>query len=275
MKAPRRVGAPIDGVRVRRWVTEFAGYRVHVSEGRIDRWLQQFRGPHRDLAARVLDVVEFISHEQIADAYRAALRRLPGWHIEPKQRSGKWRFVPFSVSAGESGDSMLHAFRLANSLDKKKFDSLFVGKRDLPGEKLGPEDSVVFVDDFSGTGTQATTAWKETLQDLLPGQPSVYLVLVAASAAARNRIREETPLTVVPHNVLSERDNIFHASCGHFSREDKSTMREYCRTADHANPEGYGGCGFVVVFSHNCPNNSIPVLHASNDRWEGLFRRHD
>jgi len=41
---------------------------------------------------------------------------------------------------------MLHAFRLPNSLDKRKFDSLFVGKRDLPGEQLGAEDCVVFVE---------------------------------------------------------------------------------------------------------------------------------
>jgi hypothetical protein len=31
----------------------------------------------------------------------------------------------------------------------------------------------------------------------------------------------------------------------------------------------------VVVFPDRCPNNSIPVLHVSHQRWRGLFPRHD
>lgn len=275
MKAPRQQGAPIDAARMRGWLADFAGYRVHINEGRIDRWIQRFALADRDVAARVLDVVDYVSQEQIAHAYRAALARLPGWNVDPHRRRGKWRFVPFSVSAGESGDSMLHAFRLANNLNKKKFDKEFVTKRDLPGEKLGADDSVVFVDDFAGTGNQAIEAWNDSLQELLPGDPSTYLVLVAVSASARTRIGLETSLTVVPHNVLGDADNIFHNRCVHFSAAEKTTIKRYCRRADAIAPSGYGGRGFVIVFCHNCPNNSIPILHAFNNNWEGLFRRHD
>jgi len=275
MKAPRRPGFPISADRMNQWIGDFAGYRINISEGRVERWLQGFRPRHRDIAARVLDAVEFVSHEQIAAAYRTALARLPGWHLDASRRAGKWRFVPFSVSAGESGDSMLHAFRLANRLNRRRYDPLFIGKRDLPGEQLTADDSVVFVDDFAGTGKQAVDAWNEALEELLPGQPSAYLVLVATSAQARKRISEETGLTVVPQHVLGDSDNIFHDRCTRFSPQDKETIREYCRRADQVNPAGYGQCGFVIVLSHNCPNNSIAILHAFNDRWEGLFRRHD
>lgn len=34
-------------------------------------------------------------------------------------------------------------------------------------------------------------------------------------------------------------------------------------------------CGFVIVFAHTCPNNSIPILHVSHTKWQGLFRRYD
>src|SRR5438094_10510927 len=113
------------------WLADFAGYRVNVNEGRIDRWLQQFDPGHRDLAARLLDAVDFISYEQIAEAYRQTLRTLPGWHAAQNRRPGRWRFVPFSFSAGESGDSMLHVFRVANGLQHHRYNELFLHLRDL------------------------------------------------------------------------------------------------------------------------------------------------
>src|SRR5207249_3575458 len=135
----------------------------NVNEGRIDRWLGQFQAAHRDIAARVLDATEFVSNEQIAEAYRQALRALPGWHMNQARRRGRWRFVPFSFSAGESGDSMLHVFRVANALQHRRYDELFIHIRDLPSAALDEDDTVVFVDDFSGTGDQAVRNWNDAL----------------------------------------------------------------------------------------------------------------
>jgi len=257
------------------WVADFAGYRVNVNEGRVDRWLQQFEAGHRDIAARLLDAVDFITSEQIAEAYRQTLRTLPGWHQNPVRRRGRWRFVPFSFSAGESGDSMLHVFRVSNGLQHHRYSELFIHLRDLPGQALGEDDTVVFVDDFSGTGDQAIRNWKEALAELLPQQPSSFLVLVAAGVEARRRINRETSLTVVPHSVLGNADNLFHERCRHFTNGEKSTLFTYCERAARREPRGYGECGFVLVLSHRCPSNSIPILHVSTRRWEGLFRRQD
>ena len=66
-----------------------------------------------------------------------------------------------SRSAGESGDAMLYQFRLANGLDGRGFNELFVSRSDLfrlpmlpegDPNRLGEDDVVVLLDDFSGTG---------------------------------------------------------------------------------------------------------------------------
>src|SRR5258706_187568 len=119
MKRPLPPGSPIDMQRVRRWMADFPGYRITVTEQRIDRWIEQFRRADRDLAARVLDSVDFVSNEQIAAAFRSTLNSLPNWNIEGNRRNGTWRFVPMSSSAGESGDTMMHKFRLANGMSSK------------------------------------------------------------------------------------------------------------------------------------------------------------
>src|SRR5688572_16075974 len=107
MKRPQPRGRPIDMPRIRRWTSDFAGYRHIVNEDRIDRWLHQFRNADRDVAARVLDAVDFITTEQVAAAYRSALLAIPGWNQDERARQGRWRFIPYAVSAGESGDAML------------------------------------------------------------------------------------------------------------------------------------------------------------------------
>ena len=275
MKKPSRRKAKIDMARMSAWTSLFAGYRQSVTEQRIDRWLNQFKENDRDLAARILDCVDFITYEQMTNAFRSILKSLNGWHIDESHRSGKWRFVAFSLSAGESGDTMLHRFRLANKLNGKQYSDLFIHKSELLRENLGPEDTVVFVDDFSGTGKQVSEAWADNIEELLPGNPNIFLVLVAASVSARKKIEKVTRLMVNSYIELADKDNIFSSECKHFTLADKNTILVYCEKADKRRPKGFGDCGFVIAFAHNCPNNSIPVLHAHHSKWEGLFRRYD
>jgi len=274
VKEPQAVGAPIDANRLARWVSEFSAYRHTVTEQKLERWLAQFQSSHRDLAARVLDCVEFIPYEGISSAFSSILTSLPGWNKKESLRSGKWRFVPFSVNAGESGDTMLHQFRIANGLDGKMHGKMFVHVSDLVRERLGPDDTVVFVDDFAGTGNQVCDAWGNDLAELLPEGPRAYLVLVAASQKARKIISEKTGLSVAPHIELTESDNIFSSACTYFEPQDKEALLEFCKKADRKFPKGYGDCGFVIVFAHRCPNNSISILHMNHPKWEALFRRH-
>ena len=49
---------------------------------------EQFDDEDQDLAARVLDAVEFYGQSQIHAAYRQALAALPGWHKSALKRRG-------------------------------------------------------------------------------------------------------------------------------------------------------------------------------------------
>lgn len=45
---------------------------------------------------------------------------------------------------------------------------------------------------------------------------------------------------------------------------------------DKKRPLGYEGEGLLVVFSRNCPNNSLPILHShgrAEQPWKPLFER--
>lgn len=274
MKAPRPIGTPVDMARMHSWIADFANYRYTVSENRVGRWLSQFDLPDLDLAARVLDCVDFIGNEKIAGSFRAALQALAGWDRDPKRRKGKWCFAAFSSSAGESGDVMLQKFRHANNLASSRFNPLFLHRSELLRAGLGPEDKIIFVDDFAGTGKQATGAWP-LLSELLPEGPEVHLLLVAATKVALTRIADETELLVQADIILDQSDAVFNDACKRFSPEDKSKLKAYCQRSASITGAPFSAQGDVIVFAHSCPNNSLPILHGQNEQWEGLFRRYD
>jgi hypothetical protein len=286
MRRPFPPGTAVDVNRYRRWTSRFGSYREGITNVTIESWLENFEEEDHDLAARVLDAVEFYGQSQIHAAYRQALAALPGWHKLASKRTGQWRFAAMSGSAGESGDAMLHQFRIANELDKKGFNELFVWRGDLfrqcmlPEEdpqKLGQDSVVVLLDDFSGTGTQVCDAWNDPATSfgaLLAGVGKVYLILVAASKEARRKISAETSISLVPAHDLHDSDNIFSDKCRHFTPADRARLLHYGKIADKENPMGFGDCGFVVVFQHRPPTNSIPILHADHSKWTGLFPRH-
>ncbi len=274
MKKPKNRNSPIDLKRIGGWVREFSGYRHQVPEDRIREWLTQFNG-HLDIAARLLDCVEFINNEQIRTAFRTMLNALPGWHHTKSQRTGEWRFVPYSASAGESGDSMLHVFRHANNLASSRFNELFIYRSDLLRKRLGANDTVVLIDDMVGSGEQVCSSWDEAFAELLTEIGNVYLIVVVACDHALQRIADETDIQLVPHMQLHDEDNTFDNDCTHFNADEKSTILKYCKSVNGAHPKGFGDCGLVLVLAHAIPNNSLPILGETTDNWEPLFRRYD
>lgn len=59
MRRPCAPGTPIDAKRFRRWISRFGSYRDGVTNLSIENWLHQFETGDHDLAARVLDAVEY------------------------------------------------------------------------------------------------------------------------------------------------------------------------------------------------------------------------
>ena len=271
MRAPKQRGAPIDVARISSWESRFRYYRASPGGAEINRWLARFNGNDQDLAARVLDCVEVISELKIHEGYKETLDSIDGWHKRAADREGRWVFTGFG-KPGESGMSMLRAFREANSLTAHAYDSLFCNMLEIPSLKLTAEDTIVLVDDFSGSGDQICRRWP-TLKELIASEARCFIILTAATVSAIRRIEDETELKVVVQITIQRNENIFSDSCLRFNAADKAALLRYCRRADAKHPRGYNDCGLLYVLSHKTPNNSIPVLHTNHNGWVCLFPR--
>lgn len=242
----------------------------------LENWLEQFKSADKLIAAKTLDELLFFNQSQIAANYRAALRSLDGWDSNPAKRKGRWFFTSLSQSSGKSGDAMLHHFRVTNYLSSKSDDHMFVHRSALVRQKLTADDTIVFVDDFSGTGSQVCEAWNDAdiaYNEMLAGVGRIFLIVIAATKQAIKNIRDKTLITLVACNPLDDRHNVFHASCKKFTKTEKAKLLTYNKLADKKAPKGFGECGLLVVFQHRCPNNSIPILHNQSAAWSPLFPR--
>lgn len=278
MKAPLSENTPINNKRFKRWTDRFGSYRSGVTRLTIEDWLNQFEEADRDLAARVLDSILYFGKAEMSANYQSLLNSIEGWHSNKNKRKGRWFFAAMTSGAGESGDGMLYDFRLANNLDGKSHKEMFIHPRDLVLKKLGPEDTVVLVDDFSGTGSQVCDLWTDpavSLGELVAGAGRVFLMVVAATKVAKDKISEETDLRLAAAHMLNDKDNLFSDRCTHFSKSEKTRILNYNKTADNKCPKGFGESGLLVVFCHRCPNNSLPILRVDSSDWTAIFPRHD
>lgn len=251
------------------WYDRFRFYRQPPSREDIGAWLSQFSDNHSSIAAKVLDNVVVISDAQIHQAYRDALIRIGGWAKDTEQRKGRWVFLGLGGQA-ESGPAMLHIFREAAGLEADKYQELFKTLADLPRMKLTAEDTVIFVDDFSGSGDQFVTRW-ETTRELIASEARIFLFLAAVTARALTRLSDIEDVKVEAGHEIATHQNVLSQECETFSAEEKVVVLSYCKRADRRNPKGWKDCGLLLVISRKTPNNSLPILHARSRRWTPLF----
>ena len=90
----------------------------------------------------------------------------------------------------------------------------------------------------------------------------------------------DVPLDVVVGVELDEADKSFHESSPLFADSEerlitRRMVEELGKDMGSDEPLGTGGQEALVVFEHNCRNNSLPILWKASERvpWEPLFPR--
>lgn len=270
MKKPQGGVSP---AKLAAWARRFSVYRRAPSKQDIQAWLSLFKDADQPVAIRILDNLLLVSETSIHTGYRTALQSLDGWHGNARQRDGRWYFCGYANHAHESGSVMLRMFAEANRLTQDAHRNMFVSPRELPQLKLTAMDTLIFVDDVSGSGNQVINYWP-TMLELIASEARTFLILTAATQRALDAISTNTDLEVIAQHVIDNSGNIFHEDCKFLTSAEKTKLLAYCKAADARNPKGYGNCGLLLILSHKTPNNTIPVLHCHHDGWQGLFPRY-
>lgn len=184
----------------------------------------------------------------------------------------------FSKLGNESESSayMLYLFRQINELSKKDFE-----------DRDGVEN-IVFVDDFSITGSQAEWYIKKCLKDNPEiVNKKIYVLLMVSTEDAVRKIKTIPQVVdVLPCIVMDNASKAFSDNSIVFqgySPELKEQAKKVCEyygeliklSEEGSTPLGFGGGEYMLGAYYNTPNNSIPIFWSEENNWKPFFKRYN
>jgi hypothetical protein len=280
----------------------------------VDRWLDNFGAEgHADKerlhALYLLSRSMFFPNREIRELTRALyrdsfkypilreIRASNGYKLDAallekrfRERLETTRFLGIG-NPSESGTHLLYFFRQENRLSKDLFiDSHEIFKSGTRRAKLRSSrvTDYVVLDDFCGTGETAIDFSDEVIADIRAvqgGQPKTHCYSLFATGDALDLIKQDGDYDYVESVFrLDETYRCFGPQSIYFpvpdAPIDKQFAQNMCRGAGQhllsGYPLGYGGCELLVAFSHNTPDNSLPVLWYDEPppAWTPMFPRY-
>lgn len=280
-----------------------------VNASRFQDWIFQFARTERLLACRLLNGLRYYDNDRIKPLWIKVFRKLPS---EAKRNVA---YIGLGHGA-KSGRLNPPCFRQAIS-KLPEYGALFGGReskifRDMAEfekKELGlpRPNTIVFLDDFIGTGGQAKKflEWYFRNYDKSLDKVAIYLcVLVGFTKAIDENVKE--PLKgrikdVIVGEELDERDRAFSPSnsiwqseqqCRDAEQWAKEIGYQLLATSDPVHDAegnlvydpardalGWHGCQALVAFHHNTPSDTLPIFWGKGTRngnnWKSLLDRHD
>lgn len=199
----------------------------------------------------------------------------------------------------ESGTHLLYFFRQENKLSKDDFihshEIIEISKEyeGSEGATISLKDAnikrYVFIDDLCGSGDQAVQYSKKLLTQLKELNPELdlhYITLFATSDGMDN-IRKNTVFDKVECVFeLDETYKCFSDESRYFPNNsdlplDKNFAKGFIldygvNTLFYADDEalGYNDGQLLLGFSHNTPDNTLPIFHEEHNNWFPIFKRY-
>lgn len=249
-----------------------------LSDRDVKSWLDNFKGKAYDveiehkLAYILLDNFMFINHDEVLQLCRDLYSNLIH-EIAVKSKDGyidydNIIFLPIG-NPSESSSLIMYFFRLANDIPKDKFSY------HLP--TYNKQKTIIFIDDFAGTGNQA---FDDNIVPLLNSlnisfDQVYYLCLVSTDKAIIKG--QSHKIKVISSLILDSRAKLFNINS--YTRFNNELIEMLVNFIDRYkydvkwHPLGYGDSQLAFGFYYNVPDNSLPVFWADNSNWRPIFKR--
>ena len=262
-------------------------------------WLNNFEDDEREIAAAIVDSLIYFPEQQTNALLKAGYRDI----VDDFAHSGSHgvdfgRNAIFTRVDGEepnpsdSGNVFCRKARNVLTVD----ESRLVEPRVALEQVIANRSSVVFLDDFLGSGNQIYDTWVRPYRASFPTSfadayvsspfAANYLVLVATADGLTNTTRRCAGLTVRATHVLGDEYSVrklhelphippiqnladrVHKLLERYA--PRLELQAFMRQSDFA-LYGFHSLGLLLAFQHGCPDASIPLIWASaGSGWSPL-----
>ncbi|MEZ7493292.1 hypothetical protein QO198_17220 [Pseudoalteromonas distincta] len=150
-------------------------------------------------------------------------------------------------------------------------------------------ETIIFVDDFVGTGNQFLKFCEHHMQgDIFESNINFIYAPITANKEGLDNIAKSNPrIHLCPIEIVSKEDNFFNAIEKEYSLnqgQSKELEEMYMSFLEKVDlhkigqnkgrmVKGYGELALTYVYEHGTPNGSLPILWANNNKFTSLFSR--
>lgn len=248
-------------------------FRGDVTDQAVAEWMSQFEETERPIINQLLKAFRYYGSAQVAESVKGLYLDIQ--HTTAGVKTEIW-FVPVGYVA-KSGSIIAYYFRVQNGLRQDQF----ISPADVAALQLTENSTVVFLDDFLGTGNQATQVWTTVVEplDIKSKCNFVYATLVAYREGIEH-IKEKTGFSSLAVDVLDDSDRPFSSANRIFATEPERIAAEklvekYGDRLYPNHPFGYRRTQGLVGFFYSTPNNTLPIFWSAQAGWKPLLARGD
>ncbi len=242
------------------------------------KWVMQFDRDDYPLALRILESIDVLAQRDVRAAFEIAQSKLERAAVEKGAPIKKSNTLYAGVGqAAKSGAVMAYHYRLTAEVS----ESDFFAQDEEEEIDFGKIDNIVLLDDVIGTGQSVAADVSRIAEEVhsLARSRNIYVLTVAGYADGIARVMEDTGASVISALEYSSKDTVTDLDAAFYDglpmSERSRTLdriKRYCRISARSDL-GYGNVGGLLVFDHNTPNTSLPLIWARGNGWIPLFPR--
>jgi hypothetical protein len=261
-------------------------------------WLNNFDVADKEIASLLLDCFIYYKSDYVDALLKSAYHSIIDLDIDLKSTNIEsfLSSAVFTIITGEnpnltdSGHTIIRRVRQTLHIPEKQIVNL---ESAIKHAKKG--GTVVFLDDFVGSGDQFIKTWTrpygrtdpQSFQSVNENTDfvSIYITLIAAQLGL-DKIHHDAPsVHVTLAHVLTQQSSIFGIQLRNISQQKlddfltkySSRLRPkegYIANNPHFLKYGYHGIGALLGFEHSIPDATLPIFWAPGiDGWVPLVER--
>ncbi|WP_343614104.1 hypothetical protein [Flavobacterium sp.] len=262
---------------------EILSRRLKHAVGPIDilKWLGNFEKDEIDLAKDILANLTVYTTYEIEEILNDAFSNLFPQNIPP----GHQVIVNYVGEFGKSG-SMITYFFQKTSFYKNNARSLkLISSLEDLSYDVSSIYSLVMLDDFIGSGDSVQDYYNASLQHMTSFS-AVYFVGIAGMYNGIRKLDGIFTRIVIPFSNIFKK--AFSPDASYFGYRKHVPYRDLAfkygktlspkkarvgKTKKFVNALGYENSQALVAFAYGSPNNTLPIIWASSEKWIPLIPR--
>lgn len=231
-----------------------------LSHEKVVNWFSNFKDPKEyELALKIFHLIDFRNSKRLIDTINTYKTQIDQCKYELEKTN------IILVSSNENTDSSNRfIYDLAKNWEIHEND-VFKASELKEDTLKDSSNFFIFFNDTHGTGNQFVKEFKPIITSI--GEKNCAIICITITEIALKRFKEEFSFISFIQPSFQSTKDIYHAE-QKLSQGDLELIENLGKKVYSSHPLGYKNSALLIAYSHQCPNNTLPIIWANGDNNE-------